>query len=76
MKTVREDNELDGGADERLRIFIGFWTAAAVALASLGIATLAALDHGRRVGLALLVLGAACLAIALLVRRAARLPRG
>jgi len=71
MKAVQRNRDGDGGTSERWRMFLGFWLAAAVTLLGLGTATLVALHHGRRIGAALLAVGAACLLIALVVRRAA-----
>jgi len=59
---------------ERWKGYLGFWIAAAVLLFGLGVGTLAALHHGRRIALVLLGLAAISLVIAAGVRRAAPRP--
>jgi hypothetical protein len=57
-------------AAERWRGYFAFWVGAALLLIGLGVATLVAVHHGRRLAVFLVFLGAGCVAIAFLVRRA------
>jgi hypothetical protein len=60
-------------SSERLEAFLAFWLVAALVLFGLGVATLAAVDRGRRLAAFFIFLAAVCLAIAYLVQRARRL---
>lgn len=59
-------------AIENWPAYAAFWAFAALTFLGLGIATFLTVAHGRRIGLALLVLCVACLTMASLIRRAGR----
>jgi hypothetical protein len=58
------------GHREQLTSFLAFWYASALIFLVLGVSTLVAVAHGRRVAAFLLLLSGGCLAAARLVRRA------
>lgn len=73
-RAPRRNRSSEGGglSAEDWKVFVGFWLAAALTFAIVGIAELAVIPHGRRVGFVFCLLAAACLLAAVVSRRAAR----
>jgi len=61
-------NQLNG----RWTGFFAFWLGSGLALIGLGLGTLAAVGHGRRLAAFVVLMGIVCLGIALIVLRAGR----
>jgi hypothetical protein len=61
-----------GQQSQSWQSFIAFWLLAGLALVALGIFMFVAVHHGHRVGALIALIGLACIAIGLFIRRAQR----